>query len=156
MVLTLIKKDNRLRCVIVHPDGHKQTISYPKYLMEVKLNRYLSTDEQIDHIDGNPQNNDYSNLQILYLGKHQELDALRNKDITINCAYCGKEFTIKGNIISQRNRHGSGYFCSKKCSGKYGKEIQSKTIIDNKADKVTVEKYKEKSAQLEITEVEAG
>ena len=52
----LNKKDNRLRCIVVFPDRVKRTISYPKYLMEVHLDRYLEEDETIDHIDGNPLN----------------------------------------------------------------------------------------------------
>ena len=30
-------KDLRLRCVIVHPNERKQTLSYPKYLIEKHL-----------------------------------------------------------------------------------------------------------------------
>lgn len=43
--------------------------------MEIHLNRYLTKDEQIDHIDGNPLNNDISNIQILNFKEHQILDA---------------------------------------------------------------------------------
>ena len=31
-------KDGRLRCVIAYPNGRKQTLSYPKYLIEKHLN----------------------------------------------------------------------------------------------------------------------
>ena len=50
--------DGRLRCMIVFPNKKRKTISYPKYLMEVHLGRYLDIDETIDHIDGNFLNND--------------------------------------------------------------------------------------------------
>lgn len=134
-------------------------MSYPKYLMEQHLGRYLDVNEQIDHIDGNPLNNDISNLQILKLGEHQKLDVLRNKDITVNCKYCGKEFTIKGSTLHYRNRSDrphSGYFCSKTCSGKYGRDIQLGKVKLTKTDKVLPEKYKVKSAQTEKSDVEEG
>ena len=50
-------KDNRLRCILVFSDKTTKTISYPKYLMEIHLNRYLLENETVDHIDGNPLNN---------------------------------------------------------------------------------------------------
>lgn len=156
----LNRKDNRLRVIIKHSiTGEEHTVSYPKYLIECYLNRYLDEDETVDHIDGNPLNNDISNLQVLKRSKHSSFDAIRNKDIIVNCAYCGKEFTIKGSTVSNRNRsdrHQSGYFCSKQCSGKYGKDIQLKTKYHNISERITPTKYKAKSAQNESSEVEAG
>ena len=145
----LNQKDNRLRCVIVFPDGKKKTISYPKYLMECHLDRYLDVNETIDHIDGNPLNNELSNLRILDRKEHAYNDAKRNKDIVVTCAYCGKEFIIKGSTLSNRNRkdrHSSGYFCSKECSGKYGNSIQHGLRKPITVDKVIPSKYQVKSA----------
>ena len=153
------KKDNRLRCVIQFPNGKKKTVSYPKYLMEVHLGRYLEVNETVDHIDGNPLNNNIDNLQILDRKEHCYNDANRNQDITVKCKYCGKEFQIKGETINNRNRkdrHQSGYFCSKECSGKYGKQIQLGLIEHTTEDKVVPNKYKVKSAQNENSDVEAG
>lgn len=152
-------KDKRLRCVIVHNNGQKQTISYPKYLMEIHLDRYLEENETIDHIDGNFLNNDLSNLRVLDRRQHCKEDALRNEDIEVECACCHKIFTIKGTCLVGRNRkdkHQSGYFCSKTCRGKYGKEIQlglrNLTIVD----KIVPNKYRVKSAQGETFDVEMG
>ena len=149
-------KDGRLRIIGVDTKGVKHTISYPKYLIELHLGRYLEKNEQVDHIDGNPLNNDISNLQIKLLGEHQSLDVLKNKDITVTCTFCNKTFTIKGSKVHCRNRHSSGYFCSKQCSGKYGRLIQLKQISIATKPRVIPSKYKEKSAQYENTEVEAG
>jgi hypothetical protein len=147
-----IGKDGRLRLVGVDANKVRHTISYPKYLMELHLGRYLEKEEQVDHIDGNPLNNDLSNLQILSLGKHQYIDALRNEDIVVNCKFCGKPFVIKGNTVHNRNRkdrHQSGYFCSKQCSGKYGKIIQMGKLTHTKENRIVPSKYKVKSAQNE-------
>lgn len=156
----LSKEDGRLRIILLYlKTGKKQTISYPKYLMEIHLGRYLEVDETVDHIDGNPLNNDLSNLQIIKRNKHSYRDAYRNNDIEVSCKMCGKKFIIKGSKLSCRNRvdrHQSGYFCSKKCTGKYGRMIQLGKMIHTIEDKIVPSKYQVKSAQKEISEVEAG
>ena len=68
-------------------------MSYPKYLMEIYLERYLEENKTIDHIDGNPLNNELSNLRVLNRQEHCSNDCARNR----------------------RDRHQSGYFCSRKC-----------------------------------------
>lgn len=153
------KKDGRLRCVLVHSNGHKQTISYPKYIVEKYLNRYLEKDETIDHIDGDFLNNDLSNLRVINRKQHAIEDAFRNNNITVSCKMCNKTFEIKGSTIHSRNRtdrHQSGYFCSKHCIGKYGRYIQLGYLQHTTVDKVVASKYKVKSALKEISNVEAG
>lgn len=137
-------KDGRLRVFLLYNDGSKKTISYPKYIMEKHLNRYLEEDETIDHIDGNPLNNDIDNLRVLPRKEHCKNDAVRNENITVNCSYCGKEFTILGNTLHYRNRkdrYQSGYFCSRQCSGKYGREIQFGLRERNFSEKIEPKKY---------------
>lgn len=145
-------KDGRLRCVVVFPDGKRKTISYPKYLVEVHLGRYLDANETIDHIDGNFLNNNIENLRVIDRTQHAIEDAVRNKNVTVKCKYCGKEFTIEGSKLHCRNRkdrHQSGYFCSRQCSGKYGSEIQHGLINHTTEDKVVSDKYTVKSANKE-------
>ena len=138
--------------MVVFPDKTRKIISYPKYLMEVHLGRYLAENETIDHIDGNFLNNDLSNLQVIDRRKHSYNDVYRNEDVTVNCQYCGKEFIIKGSTIARRNRrdrHQSGYFCSRQCSGKYGKGIQRGIIEHTTVDRVVPNRYQVKSAKDE-------
>lgn len=152
-------KDKRLRIIVKFSNGTKTTVSYPKYLMEVHLGRYLEKNETVDHIDGNPLNNDINNLQVLDRKVHCANDAIRVKDVTVICQYCGKEFTIEGSKLEDRNRkdrHQSGYFCSKSCSGKYGSEVQNGRIKPTTVDRVVPEYYRRKSAQDENPDVEAG
>jgi hypothetical protein len=142
------KKDGRERIQVDFIDGKRKTISYPKYLMELHLNRYLEENETVDHIDGNFLNNDISNLQILDRQKHATLDVYRNKDLEVNCTYCNQLFTIKGSTTHLRNRKDrsqSGYFCSRFCSGKYGSEIQNNKRILVTVDKIIPEKYQVKN-----------
>lgn len=138
------KQDGRLRIVLVHPDSRKQTISYPKYLVEVYLNRYLDKEETVDHIDCNFLNNDLSNLRIIKRSDHIKQDRNRIRDVTISCNWCGEIFVISGSKLHQRNRRESSGFCSKSCSGKYGtyKQKTGNTFNKVKFDKVI---YKQKS-----------
>ncbi len=138
-------KDGRLRIILIFNDKTKKLISYPKYLMEKYLDRYLLENETVDHIDGNPLNNDISNLRVLDRKEHCKNDTTRNKDVVAVCAYCGKEFIIPGNELHNRNRkdrNSSGYFCSKECSGKYGSEIQNHKREVNPVEKINPEKYR--------------
>lgn len=41
--------DGRLRALIVYSDGHKENKSYPRMLMEEKLGRPLTPDEDVHH-----------------------------------------------------------------------------------------------------------
>jgi hypothetical protein len=139
-------KDGRLRVNLVFSDKTETVMSYPKYLMEIYLNRHLTKDETVDHIDGDPLNNDISNLRILLRGEHCKNDTIRNEDIITTCLYCGKEFTIPGNKLHNRSRNrndrnSSGYFCSKECSGKYGSEIQNHRREKEIVKKLVPNKY---------------
>lgn len=138
-------RDGRYRIILKFNDGTKKGMSYPKYLMEGHLERYLEENETIDHIDGNPLNNELSNLRVLNRQEHSSNDCIRNHPIVVTCTYCGKTFEIEGNKINSRNRrdrHQSGYFCSRSCSGKYGVEIQLGLRQHEQKEKIIASKYK--------------
>ncbi len=125
-------KDGRNR---VYLSDTKQVVSYPKYLMEQMLRRKLNDNEQVHHIDENPLNNDINNLEIRLLGEHQKQHSTKYYDKKMTCEWCGKEFvwTAKQQSEFYRNRkrkktHTESPFCSKKCVGQYGKQIQ---IVSN-------------------------
>lgn len=79
------KQDKRIRIILKHKENVRdyKLISYPKYLMECHLGRYLLENETIDHIDGNYLNNDISNLQVIDRTEHCKLDAIRNEDVLV-------------------------------------------------------------------------
>ena len=146
------RKDGRQH-VILKKDKIRITISYPKYLMECHIGRKLLENETIDHIDRNVNNNNFNNLRIIDKVKHEREDAIRNKDIKVKCGWCEKTFIIKGSNISQRNRYdgkrtGSGYFCSRICSGKYGKYVQETNNRKSKISKVKPTKYINKNGSM--------
>lgn len=134
------KQDNRLRVVLVCLTTKKKTtISYPKYLVEIKLNRYLTKKETVHHIDGNPLNNDLSNLTVLPLKKHASLDSKKRIGQELICQWCKTSFFVEGHVLRYRERTGdnANSFCSKSCSGKYGKYVQ---LTGKRIKKVKIDK----------------
>jgi hypothetical protein len=61
------RKDRKARYIYLH-----------RVLMENKLNRFLKKDEQVDHIDGDKENNTLSNLRILKIKDHQREHSKNN------------------------------------------------------------------------------
>jgi hypothetical protein len=64
--------------VRTRPDGYMRDSRTDKYIhrlvMEKCLGRKLETWEHVHHIDGNPKNNDISNLQVLTNSEHRKLE----------------------------------------------------------------------------------
>lgn len=122
------KDDNRLRINVVSADGKMKTVSYPKYLMEIHLQRYLDESETIDHIDCDPLNNEISNLRVMSRDLHASIDAKRLKTQSFECPMCNRIFSLSGKRLSDairnRKKNKAGPFCSRQCTGHYGKAVQ--------------------------------
>jgi len=106
----------------------RKTISYPKYLLEKKLNRYLEYNETVDHIDGNLTNDNLSNLQILSLADNIRKSTIIYKDtMKAKCIRCDLIIILdrKQQEYSRSNkkRGKKGPFCSKRCSGLYSHSL---------------------------------
>ena len=118
------RADRRQHLVITHlPTGKKTTLSFPKYLMEMELGRYLERNETVHHIDGDVTNNDLSNLEIIDRARHGSLHAFKHEERKFVCPMCNKEFTLVGKKLSnyyreRRRRVYSGPYCSKQCADK--------------------------------------
>lgn len=93
--------------VILYNGKSRTTISYPKFLLEVKLERKLVDNEQADHIDGEPWRDRLDNLQVL--SQQENTRKSLEKVKIINCR-CGKEFKQK--FKSQK-------YCSRSCGQTY-------------------------------------
>ena len=61
----------------IRGDRKKRYIYLHRALLEQKLGRYLKSEEQADHKDGNKENNSPSNLVLLDRGPHQKSHAER-------------------------------------------------------------------------------
>lgn len=129
-----LRKDGRKHMCLVHKlNSKKLTVSYPKYLVECYLDKYLTKNETIDHIDGDKTNDTLSNFRVIDRSQHCREDSTINLDIEAICVFCNKEFCIKGSKRCQRNRKKSGPFCSRTCSGKYGaiRQYNKNILLDN-------------------------
>ena len=102
--------------------------------MEKHLNRKLLPTEDVHHKDHDVTNNTIDNLEIVdhvqHCTQHAQKYIKYTKDITVTCLFCGKQFTL---TPKQQRTHNSnlsrkipklGPFCSRTCSGKYGKQKQ--------------------------------
>lgn len=123
-------KDGRTR-VYLKDEG--KVISYPRYLMEQSLGRPLDANEQVHHKDENPFNNSLDNLEIKLFREHQREHSTKYVDIITTCPWCGNYFLWTAK--KQRTFYGNHRrknrvflidepFCSKRCSGEFGKYIQ--------------------------------
>lgn len=85
------------------------------------------------HIDGNPLNNSIDNLEVIEHGEHQKNHSIKYHDKKVKCFYCGREFIwtahsqrlFYSNASRVKNKDKERHiFCSKSCSGKYGRKLQ--------------------------------
>jgi len=120
------RKDGRQH-VILYKNGKRQTVSYPKYLLEQKIGRSLLPYETCDHIDGDFTNNHLDNLQVLSRSDNSaKAMALKCAEKAyFVCPECNMSFyknmrDVRGNQIKQKK---AGPFCSKKCAGYYGQKL---------------------------------
>ena len=122
------RKDGRQIVVAVSP-AHRTTISYPKFLVEKSLGRYLKASETVDHIDCDFRNNDLSNLRVLSRAQHAREDCLRLVAVDFVCPTCNVTFSLVGKKLREshdsRRRGKTGPFCSRQCAGVYGASVQN-------------------------------
>lgn len=119
------RKDGRQHVLIYFKDGTRKTVSYPKWIMENHIKRILNKNETVDHQDRDFTNNDLSNLIIRDKSEHSKLDAKRVKKIEIVCVWCGTRSFKEARDLDHNAKLGKvGPFCSKKCTGYYGKSVE--------------------------------
>ena len=116
------RKDGRQHVILVHEDLSRQTMSYPKYLMEQHLKRALLASETVDHINNDFTDNRIENLQILTQAENSTKEMQRperaKKFYEFICPMCGT-FAVKPlNFVKGNKSKGrAGPFCSRKCAG---------------------------------------
>lgn len=122
-----LRKDGR-KHLVYKLDGKHKSLSYPKYLMECHLDRYLEDWETVDHIDEDFTNDDINNLRVISRLDNIARSVKRNHDLKMICPECNKDFIVSGNKINNVNSNSkkgkAGPFCGKSCAGKYGQKIQ--------------------------------
>lgn len=118
--------DQRRRVFLYNSETERATLSYARYLMSVKLGRFLEPTEHVDHIDENRTNDEIGNLQILTpeenYAKHKawrESNGLAAFQVILECPVCEEAFTKRSRVVQQRFEQGKMITCSKRCSAKH-------------------------------------
>lgn len=108
------RPDGRQHVVVCYQDGSKSTVSYPKYLLELKLGRYLEITEVCHHIDENKDNNDLNNLEVKLRSNHSSEHTNRG-DQEFNCVNCNAVIILTrkqaSSLRSERKRGKTGPYC---------------------------------------------
>lgn len=120
--------ENRKMICLFNSSSNRTTISYARYLLSVKFERFLEKDEHVDHIDGDKTNDTLSNLQILS-PKENHNKSLKTGQVkfSFRCPVCYSDFQL----TKQRAYKKINPCCSRKCSYKKLKLNKSKQDTPN-------------------------
>lgn len=111
--------------IVRDENGKTRTIQYPRWLMEQRLGRPLLPDETVQHKDGDFNNNEDNNLELLPRSQHSATDTKRVKLVKLTCPECGKDFERSPRLLRDKAKKGKvGPFCTRKCAGKYARKLQ--------------------------------
>jgi hypothetical protein len=97
------KADCRNRVTLLKEDGTGTITAYSRYLMSVKEGRYLTEDEEVDHINNDPTDDGESNLQILTVQDHRDktISEVPKESLTkLTCSWCGVVFLRPSRIVN--------------------------------------------------------
>lgn len=115
----VVNPEGRRTLILYNSHRDRTSTQYARYLVSVKLGRFLTSDEQVDHIDGDKTNDDLDNLQVLSL---EENVRKSNKlpDVTLVCPICQVVFTrTRSQLRGKLSKALAGNLCcSRSCGGR--------------------------------------
>lgn len=115
-----INAEGRATLTLYNSPTDRSSTQYARYLLSVKLGRYLTETEEVDHIDDDKTNNDLDNLQLL--SSIENLNKLNHvKGITMAefiCPVCGDIFSIEKRRSPLAIKSKNAATCSRTCGGK--------------------------------------
>lgn len=109
---------------------HYAITTYPRYLMEVHLGRFLEKQEKVYHIDKNRFNFNIDNLEVRKIGAAQttkktgKQPSTKSEPVMVEliCSYCKQPFNKDSRFLSA---NATNRFCCKGCQhafvSKFGK-----------------------------------
>lgn len=121
--------DGRRRVDLVNNSTDRTTTAYSRYLMSVKERRFLSKDEEVDHIDCDESNDTLENLQILSIEEHRFKTSMENSGRTyvkLVCPNCLQHFMKEKRQVKE----GVNSKCSKSCNGQYSRKLQTDLLCN--------------------------
>lgn len=98
----------------------RHTTSYARYLMATSLNRFLTDDEEVDHIDNIKDNDVLDNLQLLTRAENikKQKRVVGLKKVLYQCPVCEKEFSMRRCLSHLVIKSKNSITCSRSCGGK--------------------------------------
>lgn len=101
-------------------------MSYPKYIMQLKLGRELLPGEVVDHIDDDPTNNKEENFQVITNQENMLKYSIPIYHEWFVCPVCSDNFHVRGSQYrnNQLKKKRAGPFCSRSCAGRYNASRQ--------------------------------
>lgn len=105
--------DDRKIVILIFPNK-KTTITYAKLKIQYKLNRLLTPEETVDHINEDRTDDRFANLQVLSLSENarKSMRLKYPKRPDKNCEQCGK-------LLPEKIIYGERVFCSATCRNKF-------------------------------------
>ena len=125
-----VNSEGRATLTLYNSPADRSSTQYARYLLAVKLGRYLTSDEEVDHIDDDKSNNCISNLQLLSSKENRD-KVNHNKGIAMVeylCPVCEKIFSIEKRNSPLVVKSKKAATCSRTCGGKL-KSINTDTPI---------------------------
>lgn len=113
-------EDGRKRVDLINDATNRTTVSYARYLLAVKIGRFLTEDEEADHIDTDKSNDKIENLQVLTVKEHLKKtvsEIPKGVCNTVLCSHCSKSINIPTWKLNVRKN----FFCSRSCNAKFSR-----------------------------------
>lgn len=112
--------EGRKTITLYNSHKNRSSTQYARYLLSVSLKRYLTKEEQVDHIDNDKTNDNINNLQILSL-KENVSKSNKKPDVYLICPVCYITFkrTLKQLRGQKHKLKDNKVCCSRTCGGKY-------------------------------------
>ena len=123
-------KENRRTLILVNSEQDRSSTQYARYLIAVKIGRFLSNEETVDHIDNDKTNDNIENLQILSIAENCRKSS-KLPDVKLICPICGKVFyKTQSQLRGKKDRAKEGNIaCSRTCGGKLSHVTKDNRVV---------------------------
>lgn len=109
----VINPENRRTIILWNSSDDRSSTSYARYLMTVKLGRWLDDAEHVDHKDDDKTNDVVENLQILSQQENNKKSSKNKTYYDFLCPVCFTPFKLEARAAFNKNNP----TCSRRCGG---------------------------------------
>lgn len=126
-----------------HPKSNKYGyVLEHRVIMENHINRLLTNDEVVHHINNNSKDNRIENLLLMTIDEHNKYHGLKKikKMVKLECPICKKIFIRERYQTHLSKKKNTATFCSRSCSGKYSNLKNKISLKNNVIDEYILKK----------------